>query len=370
MNALMKYGPAPLESLKPALQVIPADVLPWIVEKHLQYLDDKIHKIDILTEYLINCSQVEIQRNEFVRFVETWSQSEEVDLEIYLDQYSQKYRTIRNRVDSLLDRILYDHTIWANKSTLNTFWQDFANANELDSLHGMFLTSGRWYVNVTTPSIKEIIYCCLPNNVPAKNRNALAYSISRRLITPAFAPVRQEYDPSLDKTIISLLIPLLTYFDRATLFLFEDMRDLFDTDRATNSMFLHDVTTNPAKYDGLLDRGIYPPFAWHELIASKRRRRSIISYEEATQGIRNNIPHEFRVRLQLALDSLAVIKRYEVDYNTYNYKGRFNLVSKYLYWTTLQWLNEKEQPAFLDTILLDRFYDALRIINNSSAEGD
>jgi hypothetical protein len=54
MNIL---APPRLGNIKITLAAIPQAILPWIAEKHVQYLDDRIHKIGPLTEYLKNCNR-------------------------------------------------------------------------------------------------------------------------------------------------------------------------------------------------------------------------------------------------------------------------------------------------------------------------
>ena len=38
------YNPPALKSLIPVLENVPSDLLPWIAEKHIKYLDDRIKK--------------------------------------------------------------------------------------------------------------------------------------------------------------------------------------------------------------------------------------------------------------------------------------------------------------------------------------
>ena len=59
------------------------------------------------------------------------------------------------------------------------------------------------------------------------------------------------------------------------------------------------------------------------------------------------------------------MKAFELDYNNYNYKGKFGLVSKYFYWRTSQLLGPEDRSLFLDAILLDRFFEALEVLERS-----
>lgn len=369
MNTLRQFNTPELQSIQHSLEKIPKEALPWIAEKHIQYLDDKIHKIDILTKYLANCREVKMERNEFVEFVEKWTKQKDINFNSYLSAYCAQYRSIRDQVENILDRILNDQGIWASDKALLEFWNNFSRVNEIDSLHGMFLTSGRWYVNVALPPIKEIIFCCLPDNFPDNKRNEQAYLMSRRIITPEFAKTPSDYNSKYEKDIVSLLIPLFSYYDKKILFLFQEMGELSKNKEDATLMNLIDVSNvNSLEYVKLLDKGIYPPFAWHELQTSKNNKISLLSYDDATRRINSYSSIQYKDRLQVALSALEVIKNHEVDYNTYNYKGRFCLVSKYFYWRTIKLLREDKRKDFLDAILLDRFYDALNIIKNNMSE--
>jgi hypothetical protein len=132
-----------------------------VAQKHVQYLDDRIHKINRLTDYLANCHQVERERSEFVEFVLAWTRRPNPDLRDYLQQYRLRFASVRTRVEHLCDSFLAQASSVKLDGPFIDFWRQFAAANELDSIHGMFLTSGRWYVNVMLPVAKELIFCYL-----------------------------------------------------------------------------------------------------------------------------------------------------------------------------------------------------------------
>jgi len=359
------FDPPNLKPLSPVLSLIPRTLLPWIAEKHTKYLDDRIHKIDKLTDYLANCDPVASERQEFISFVDGWTRRESPDLNTYLQEYSKRFHAVRNQVEELCDRVLTDETLWQSRSELVMFWRNFTYINEIDSLHGMFLTSGRWYVNAMLPVVKVLVYCSLPHEVDAFSRNELSYYIARRVITPRFAEVPNDYDHSWERRFAALFIPILQYYDRKLLFLFNVMAEISTKEGQTLTEFVQDVADSPQKYSMLLEQGIYPPFAWHELHASRRPRRASIDYTTATKPLLNKIQEESRSRVQEALEMLAVFKEYELNYNNYNYKGRFGLVSKYQYWQTAKLINPECRDKFLDAILLDRFYDALDVIEHT-----
>jgi hypothetical protein len=244
------------------------------------------------------------------------------------------------------------------------FWRRFTAANELDSVHGMFLTSGRWYVNVMLPAVKELIYCYLSvfPEVQPSSRSELAFHVARRIITPRFAEVPPSYDSTYERKFPLLLMPVLQHFDRKLCFLFELLAELPRKEFATVEDFASDVAAHPSDYALLLKGGIYPPFAWHELRASRKPRRTVKSLNEALKPLLASIPSELHPRALEAIDCLTVLKEYELNYNNYNYKGRFGLVSKYQYWVTAELLPSGLRDQFLDAILLDRFYDALQTI--------
>ncbi len=360
------HYPPPLRPLKTTIEAIPADLLPWIAEKHVQYLDDRIHRIGPLTEYLAGCAQVAAEREEFISFVDLATRQDDIILSDYLQQYAYRFRQVRERVESLCDRSLSDGTLWKDRKALLDFWRDFTYINEVDSLHGMFLTSGRWYVNVMLPVVKELIFCTLPEPYNGRlPRGECAYHVARRVITPRFADVPGDYDVSMEKRFAKLFVPILTYYDRKLLFLFEVLAELPRTDFTSIEEFAHHVSANPQVYKHLVDMGVYPPFAWHEMHASRRVRRPALDYRRAIEPILAAAPSPMKERASVALEYLGVFKEYELNYNNYNYKGRFGLVSKYQYWRTLSVQPPDTRDEFLSYILLDNFYSALSVFERS-----
>jgi hypothetical protein len=360
---IKEYGPPALRALQSDLDVLPADRLPWIAEKHVKYLDDRIHRIDQLTDYLASCDPVAQQRQEFVDFVLGWAHRDKPDLISYMSEYQTRFSAVRSRVEDQCDRIVGDNTLW-EKNELAGFWREFALVNEIDSLHGMFLTSGRWYVNVMLPIVRELVDCSLPDDISPASRSDLAYRIARRVITPRFAETQEGDTQVLERRFASLFIPVLQYYDRKLLFLFEIMETLPLPSDYNISAFTADVATHPDQYSQLLSAGIYPPFAWHELFASRKTRRAPRPYEDAVRRLMDAVPTDLRDRAELALECLSVMKEYELNYNNYNYKGRFGLVSKNFYWRTAEVLSSPTKATFLDAILLDRFFDALTILES------
>jgi hypothetical protein len=362
--AIAIHGPPPLRSLLADLVAIPRDLSPWIAEKHVQYLDDRIHKIDVLSDYLATCDPVAEQRQAFIDFVLGWTRRDEVDLAAYLREYQARYGAVRSGVEEQCDRILSDGSL-NEETALVTFWRDFALLNEIDSLHGMFLTSGRWYVNVMLPIVKEIVECSLPVEVQPGQRAHVSYLIARRVITPRFAETPADYPRELERRFTSLFIPVLQYYDRKLLFLFEIMEGVPLPEGYSIGAFASDVVTDPSRYEGLLSIGIYPPFAWHELHASRKPRRPLRPYEEAVRRLMDAVPTESKQRARDALSFLGVMKDYELNYNNYNYKGRFGLVSKFFYWRTAQLVSGAGRSRFLDAILGDRFFEALAVVERA-----
>lgn len=278
--------------------------------------------------------------------------------------------TSGQRVEELCEVALTD-ALWTSRKPLVQFWQEFAYINEVDSLHGMFLTSGRWYVNVMLPAVKELVYCSLPEEVAKADRNDVAYYVTRRVITPRHVEMIPGFHPALERRFSALLIPLLQYYDRKLLFLFEVMAGLPGASEGITTLraLVDDVSRRPRTYADLLTQGIYPPFGWHELTASRRRRRPALDYGTATASLLKQVPTPLRSRAERALELLAVLKDYELNYNNYNYKGKFGLVSKYQYWRTAEQMPEAMRTPFLDAILGDRFFEALRYVEVAFAAG-
>ena len=360
------FAPPVLMPLTQTLVHIRKELLPWIAEKHLQYLDDRIHRIDELTDYLASCSEVEYERHEFISFVESWTHRKRPDLHEYLSLYAARFWQVRTRVDLICDRLVGRGEIWSGANTLKEFWREFALVNEIDSLHGMFLTSGRWDVNVVLPAVKELIFCMFCDEWPGTEEEAeeRSYQVARRIITPCFAAPPENYDSSVERKFVRLFIPLLQYYDRDILFLFTELspyRGKFRTIRD----FVIDVRDCPQQYSAFLNHGVYPPFAWHELVGSRKPRREIASLEQVHGTIMSSVPDRFCERAERALQVFAIIKQYERNYNNYNYKGRFGLISKQFYRETFEILTNNDQDAFIDAILLDRFFDALRVVENA-----
>ena len=111
--------------------------------------------------------------------------------------------------------------------------------------------------------------------------------------------------------------------------------------------------------------GVYPPFAWHELHSSRRARRIGITYEAATTKLLAAALPGHEERLQEALAFPGVFKEYELNYNNYNYKGRFGLASKHFYLQTSLRLPAQDRDRFLDAILGDRFFEALAVVQTA-----
>jgi len=360
-----EHEPPGLTSLDPVLRAIPPSLLPWIAKSHVQYLDDRIHKINVLSEYLANCAQVEPERLEFISFVDGWTRREDTDLASYLGEYAARFAHVRAKVEEQCERVLTDTRLWENRVELVSFWKQFAYFNEVDSLHGMFLTSGRWHVNVMLPAVKELVYCSLPEASNAASRNETAYLVARRVITPRFAKLPDNYDYSLEQRFARLFVPVLQYYDRKLLFLFEVMAAFPFGDGYALEDLVKDVSRDPSKYATLLNMGVYPPFAWHELVASRRARRPAPTYANASRPLMESVRPDYQQRASRALASLAAFKSYELNYNNYNSKGRFGLVSKYLYWRTNHLLPEASRASFLDAILGDRFFEALNVVERT-----
>lgn len=355
--------PPILTSLLPVLEKVPNNLLPWIAEMHVKYLDDRIHKIVPLTNYLSNCSPVEKERIEFIEFIEGWTKSETPDLIEYTKQYQKRYFNIRKQVERQCDVILSDQSIWSSNENLKKFWNEFAFYNEIDSLFGMFLTSGRWYVNAMLPIVKVIIHSTLPVTLKGGERNAMAYHVAKRVITPRYATVPPDYNNVYERKFSSSFIPMLQFYDRKLLFLFDILSKYNYTPSMSMKDFVNDISSNQENYKDVLKSGIYPPFAWHEFIASKKPRKESVTYEFAKKKLENNLAVEYRAEFETALIILDVFKEYELNYNNYNYKGKFGLVSKLFYYETLQKIDDSKREDYLNAILLDQFFEALEIVN-------
>lgn len=357
-------APPTIHDLRPTLAMLPRRELSWIAAKHVQYLDDRIHKIGILTEYLAGCSYVEKERKEFVEFVDRTTRDASSDLNAYMTEYARRFRSVRTRVEQQCDNILTGAT-GSSFSERMGFWEDFAYINEVDSLHGMFLTSGRWYVNVMLPVFRELALCTLPATVREQDHATMAYDLARRVITPRFASPSPIYDPALERRFAAMLVPLLQHYDRKLLFLFEVLAAAPATADESLRDFVDLVSDAPEQFDELLSMGVYPPFAWHELHSSRRARRAGVSYDTATAKLREAAVPDYEARLDRALKYLAVFKEYELNYNNYNYKGRFGLASKHFYLQTSERMDSSFRERFLDAILGDRFFDALAVVKES-----
>lgn len=358
MNA---FAPPALRDITPTLGAIPRAELPWIAEKHVQYLDDRIHKIGTLTEYLAGCDHVAKERAEFVDFVDQYTRRPDAALTEYVAEYTNRFARVRAGVEQQCDAILQGE-IGTTRASRIAFWEAFAYINEVDSLHGMFLTSGRWYVNVMLPVVKELALCTLPASVPDSQRPAIAYDIARRVITPQFAKPTTNYDIGVERRFVTLLIPLLQYYDRKLLFLFEVLADTPPEARESLDQFVRLVDEQPAAFAALFEMGVYPPFAWHELHSSRRARRASLSYDSAVSPLMKALTPGFEARAEEALTFLGIFKDHELNYNNYNYKGRFGLVSKHFYHQASKRLANHNREAFLDAILGDRFFEALAIV--------
>lgn len=364
MNTKDLYPPV-LTSLLPVLESIPKDLLPWIAEKHVKYLDDRIHKIVSLTDYLANIDSVETERKEFIDFIETWSKKENVNLIDYTAEYQKRYSKIRSEVEKQCETMLFDNSIWESNDNLKKFWNEFAYYNEVDSLFGMFLTSGRWYVNAMLPIVKVLIHSTLPSELEGTERNEIAYLVARRVITPRYATIPTDYNHSYERRFANSFIPMLQFYDRKLLFLFEILSKYNYFPSMTLTDFVTDITYQKEKFSQVLSDGIYPPFAWHEFIASQKPRKEGITLEVAKQKLEKNLVEKYRTEFETALSLLDVFKEYELNYNNYNYKGKFGLVSKVFYYKTYQRIDDSKKEEFLNAILLDRFYTALEIVNHN-----
>jgi hypothetical protein len=361
--------PPRLTPLAPLLEAVPSKLHPWIAQKHVQYLDDRIHKIGRLTDYLANCHQVDQERADFIEFVLAWTRRPNPDLVEYLQQYRLSFGSVRARVEELCDSFMAQATSVRLDAPFVDLWRRFAAANELDSIHGMFLTSGRWYVNVMLPVAKELIFCYLAgkSDIAPSERNDAAYTVARRVITPRFAEIPETYDHTHERRFATLFMPVLQHFDRKLCFLFEVFAHFPELSFPSVDEFAAAVAADAGKYRVFLDQGVYPPFAWHELHASRKPRKPSKPLAEAALPMLSAIPADFQTRANTALECLSILKEYELNYNNYNYKGRFGLISKYQYWLTVQVLPDAQKEAFLEAILLDRFFDALAIIEETAA---
>lgn len=360
------FPPPALRPLSDTLSIYSYDTLAWISDKHVTYLDDKIHRIDELTGYLAGCEQVEAQRNEFVEFVDSWTQKHSPDLFEYLSLYSTRYWNIRTQVENLCDRIIAQGNIWTSNSNIRNFWSEFALINEIDSLHGMFLTSGRWYVNVMLPAIKELIFCVCRHTYSGSDSQLeeLSYVTARRIITPCFAGEASPESAQLEKAFIHRFLPLLTHYDREILFLFSHLAPYRDQYKSLSSL-VKDVHRNPDRFNVFLEQGVYPPFAWNELVGSRTSKKTMTRLDEVEEQFMVDLDPDCVTRACSALEVLSILKRYELNYNNYNYKGRFGIVSKGFYLQTLELFPEKDKVEFERAVLLDCFFEALQIVKNA-----
>src|SRR5258707_15889146 len=122
---MTKFAPTRLRDIRPTLAALPPNELPWIAEKHVRYLDDRIHKIGVLTEYLAGCEQVEKERKEFIEFVERHTRTANADLPDYMAEYAKRFGAVRATVEEQCDMILLG-TIGATRSERVAFWEQFA----------------------------------------------------------------------------------------------------------------------------------------------------------------------------------------------------------------------------------------------------
>jgi len=72
---------------------------------------------------------------------------------------------------------------------------------------------------------------------------------------------------------------------------------------------------------------------------------------------------ELNDRESAGFHALQVLKHFEADYNTFNYKGYFPLVSKYFWWRCERSGYVADVSAFRAAVLGDRFFEALGLVN-------
>lgn len=365
-DSMTELLPRPLFDLCPVLAQIPSEHHHWIATRHLEYLDNRIHQIDRLTDYLANCSQVETERSALMTFVLDWTRRPNADLIQYVREYATRFRNVRTQVEALCDDYLATRMNTPLNHSFVAFWRAFSRINEIDSVYGMFLTSGRWYVNAMLPAVKELVYCFLQgrSEVPAAAADAMAYRVARRIITPCHAEQALESDRIYETAFATRFMPILQFFDRKLCFLFELLREIPSSECHSFDVLVASTREQKPAIARLLAQGIYAPFAWHELQASRKPRRPLRPLEECCQPLFAAIPAEHATRAKVALDCLTVLKEYELNYNNYNYKGRFGLISKFQYLHTANLLPLEAREPFISAILLDRFYDALAIIES------
>jgi hypothetical protein len=338
--------------LTETLRSIPREALPWIARSHLEYLDGKFHDIERLTQYLATCRPIEKDRIEYIRFVDSWTYACDRDIDDYMIQFAQRYARTRNEVLAQCSAILTDPGIWESRTGFGEFWTQFAYVNEYDSLHGMFLTSGRWYTNAVLPAVRVLAEGFLQRTGLSSQHGAA--DLATEVITPEYVVRDHRVHRDTVREFGHHLRAVLRHCDQAVLDIL-DVVKVSDDESGSVEDLAAKVGRDPSAFDPLLRAGVFPPFAWHELRGEGKRTR-----------LRLPLPQlpELNEREKTGFEALQVLKHFEADYNTFNYKGYFPLVSKYFWWRCEQSGYLDEVMPFRSAVLGDRFYEALGLVSN------
>lgn len=343
--------------IQETLARIPESSLGEIVAGHLDYLDGLFYDIERLTEYLATCREISKDRVEYVRFVDSFVCGAPGRLAAYTDRFATRFINTRRQVLRQCEAILAEDPTSLDTSEFLSFWEDFAYANEYDNLHGMFLTSGRWYTNGMLPVVRELALDFLERSGARGEILELSASLAYAVITPEFAIHDSRPDRQLVNDFSRVLRGILESVDYV----------LFDTYRMASSVDLESIPTveslirqvseQPERFAAFLTEGVYPPFAWAEITAAREGRRERTAVPDAPAlGPRG---HE-------AIGYLRIFKVLERDYNLFNYKGYFPLVSKYFYLRSALRLGN-QADSFRMAILGDRFFEALAVVQRQLA---
>ncbi|MEU8079270.1 hypothetical protein AB0B31_27970 [Catellatospora citrea] len=291
---------------------------------------------------------------EYIRFIDSATYSTDINLADYLERYSARYNATRGAVIQQCETILNDPNIWTSRAAFRSFWTDFAYVNEYDSLHGMFLTSGRWYTNAILPIVSALARGFLART--GKGPAAIAPDLAVEVITPEYVVRDRRVSRQLLNEFARYLRLVLRHCDQVVLDIFAVARSIpFDPELGVSELALQ-VKADPSRFGGALSKGVFPPFVWHELVAEKSRTNPPVRLPLMPTDL-------FDIEVE-AIDALRVLKHFEADYNTFNYKGYFPLVSKYFWWRCIDTGFLDQSPQFVNAVLGDRFYEALAFVKS------
>lgn len=345
-----------LKSLEKDLVALRAETVRRAAETHVRYLDNRIDKIDLLSRYLNDIDTTDGLKQSYIERVRSSLHDDSLNITDYGNWYLGEHLRVWSEVDRLCDVIpsLIDGSLSA--AGMASYWAEFAYWNELDNFHGMFLTSGRWNVNFMLPALKGVLGESLSKFGYCLSGHDLS-ELTQYLVTPEYAG-RTEWPSDLLTTASSVLQSVLGGFDSVFMFLYDDGLSSRAACHHSVGDFAAAVKERPWEWSDMLTRGVFPPFAWHELHGRRSPKR---------HGTLDSMPQSEEVTTSPYQSCLRTLKALELRYHVYNYKGRFGLMTKPLYFYTAETLTPSKRLGFLRAILLDQFTAAARIVKEGVA---